>query len=345
MISNNFLSSLALLRQYLAPLKRQLALLSLLLIGVLVLIFRQSWQFDLIGLVYALLMFGIQRAIWPQVVAIANAVRQGYAEQSGFLSERLMGTEDIRANGGETYVMARLYPIMARIIHWRLRDEWMGGLSFTSSYMLYVFALAATLALAGNAYLQGQMSIGTGYLMVYYVGLMESPLKYIRRQISRLQRAYAGIGRINEFFRIEALVQETAVTTLLTSAPTIRFENVAFAYKDRNPNGDDGIRITDYEAPVISGVTFVLEANRILGILGRTGSGKTTLTRLLFRLYDVDAGAIRLDGVDVRDVALSDLRRRVGMVTQEVQLFEATIRDNLTLFRNYDPDETADLHP
>ncbi len=318
---------------------------SLLLIGVLVLIFRQSWLFGLIGLVYALLMFGIQRAIRPQTVKINNAVRQGYAELAGYMGERLPGTEDIRANGGEAYVMARLYPIMARITHWRMRDEWMGGLSFTSSYMLYVFALVVTLALAGNAYVQGRMSIGTVYLMVYYVGLMESPLKYIRRQISKLQRAYAGIGRINEFFEIEAQVQETAVATLPTSAPAIRFENVAFAYKDGNQLSVNSHPITDYRLPitaqtVLSNVTFELGANRILGVLGRTGSGKTTLTRLLFRLYDVDAGAIRLDGVDVRHVALSDLRRHVGMVTQEVQLFAATIRDNLTLFRNYDPAET-----
>ncbi len=311
---------------------------SLLLIGVLVLIFRQSWPFGLIGLVYALLMFGIQAAIRPQVVAAANAVRQEYAVQSGFLGERLLGTEDIRAHGGEAYVMARLYPIMARIIHWRLRDDWLGGLSFASSAMLYVFALVATLGLAANAYRQGQMSIGTVYLMVTYVGLLESPLKYIRRQISKLQRAYAGIGRINEFFQIEARVQETAVTHLPATAPTVQFDGVHFAYKDQlQPISNQSSIINHQSQTVLQNITFELTANRTLGILGRTGSGKTTLTRLLFRLYDVDAGAIRLDGVDVRDVSLSDLRRHVGMVTQEVQLFAATIRDNLTLFANHDP--------
>ena len=77
-----------------------------------------------------------------------------------------------------------------------------------------------------------------------------------------------------------------------------------------------------------------------MGILGRTGSGKTTLTRLLFRLYDVAEGEIRLNGVNIQTVALSDLRQHIGLVTQTVQLFEATIRDNLTLFRNYDPQKT-----
>ncbi|MCP4425794.1 MAG: ABC transporter ATP-binding protein [Chloroflexi bacterium] len=310
---------------------------SLLLIGVLILIFRQSWQFGLIGLVYALLMFGVQRAIRPQVVAVANAVRQGYADMAGFLGERLPGTEDIRANGGEAYVMARFYPIMARITHWRLRDDLLGGLSFTSSYMLYVFALAATLGLAANAFFQGQMSIGTVYVMVYYVGLMESPLKYIRRQISRLQRAYAGIGRINEFFQIEAGVKETAVSQLPDTAPTIRFEGVTFAYKDQLSVNNNQSSVSNLQSQnVLHEVDFELGSCKILGVLGRTGSGKTTLTRLLFRLYDVDAGAIRLDDVNITDAALSDLRRHVGMVTQEVQLFAATVRDNLTLFRNYD---------
>ncbi|NKQ35788.1 MAG: ATP-binding cassette domain-containing protein [Chloroflexi bacterium] len=98
--------------------------------------------------------------------------------------------------------------------------------------------------------------------------------------------------------------------------------------------------MTDNKHPkVLHDISFLLEAGNVLGVLGRTGSGKTTLTRLLFRLYDVDAGAITLDGINVRDVALSDLRQRVGLATPEVQLFEATVRDNLTLFRNYD--ETA----
>jgi ABC-type multidrug transport system fused ATPase/permease subunit len=87
----------------------------------------------------------------------------------------------------------------------------------------------------------------------------------------------------------------------------------------------------------VQDVSFAVPAGRVLGLLGRTGSGKTTLTRLLFRLYDVDSGAITLDGHDIRSVPLARLRRHVGLVTQDVQLFAATVRDNLTLFQNYAP--------
>lgn len=83
---------------------------------------------------------------------------------------------------------------------------------------------------------------------------------------------------------------------------------------------------------VLKGVTFTLEPGETLGVLGRTGSDKTTLIRLLFRLYAATEGAVRFDGVDVREARLDDLRRRVGLVTQDVQLFHGTVRENLSFF-------------
>ena len=91
--------------------------------------------------------------------------------------------------------------------------------------------------------------------------------------------------------------------------------------------------------PVVDHLSFSLPAGQVLGVLGRTGSGKTTLTRLLFRLYDPQSGTVELGGVDIRQTPLRELRRNVAMVTQEVQLFHATIRDNLTFFDTGIPDE------
>jgi len=105
----------------------------------------------------------------------------------------------------------------------------------------------------------------------------------------------------------------------------VLFHNVCFAYDAESE-------------PVIRDLDFRLEAGQVLGLLGRTGSGKTTLTRLLFRLYDPQSGAIALGGVNLKETSLQELRRRVGIVTQEVQLFHATIRENLTLFDETIPD-------
>ena len=154
------------------------------------------------------------------------------------------------------------------------------------------------------------------------------------------------------FLRFEPQVRERVTAVLPHTAPTVQFENVTFAYKDRlgtngrtinnqqsTANGQQS-SIVNRQLSVLNNIDFTLESGRILGVLGRTGSGKTTLTRLLFRLYDVDQGAISLHGINLTSLGLTDLRRQVGMVTQDVQLFEATIRDNLTLFRNYDPTAT-----
>ena len=106
---------------------------------------------------------------------------------------------------------------------------------------------------------------------------------------------------------------------------SVEFDNVAFGYGD--------------EEMVLKNLSFRLEPGRVMGLLGRTGSGKTTITRLLFRLYDPASGEIRLGGSSIKDATLEGLRGRIGMVTQDVQLFAASVRDNLTLFDGSVPDE------
>ncbi len=105
----------------------------------------------------------------------------------------------------------------------------------------------------------------------------------------------------------------------------VSFQNVSFRYEDEQTSSSSPDQ-------VLCDVSFQLAPGQVLGILGRTGSGKSTLARLLVRLYDPTQGAIRLNGLDVRQVRLDELRDRVGMVTQDVQLFQASIRDNLTFF-------------
>jgi len=104
--------------------------------------------------------------------------------------------------------------------------------------------------------------------------------------------------------------------------------------------GEEGLIDLDaIKEMVLCNIEFRLKPGRVLGLLGRTGSGKTTITRLLFRLYDPDAGCIRLGGEDLRNLHIQELRRSVGMVTQNIQLFHATVRENLTFFDESIPDE------
>jgi ABC-type multidrug transport system fused ATPase/permease subunit len=338
------------LTEYFSQITIQVIGNTLLAVGIIILLFREDWRVGLIGMGYGLFVFLLLRLAEKYVVAFWRQVSQAYAELFGFLEERMGGLEDIRANGGEGYVIARLYPLLRATYRARIRAEVSGSVSFVIGFFIYVLSLLATLALGALRFQEGLITIGTLFLLTYYMGQLERPFDAIRRHIADLQRAYASIGRIAELFQNHPHVQEKITATAPRLAPTISFANVSFAYTDglngnqysvnSNQYSVDGGQspVSSLQSPnVLKEITFQLEAGRTLGLLGRTGSGKTTMTRLLFRLYDVDEGAICLDGHDLRAMGLSDLRQHVGIVTQDVQLFTATVRDNLTLFQNYNP--------
>ncbi len=322
----------------------------LLVLGIIALIFVADWRVGLVALGYAVIMVTLLRAIQERMVKLYTSISRAIAELFGFLEEHITGTEDVVPNGGSSYVMARLYPLLNTHAHLTRRTYTLSSVVGATSTLLFVVALAGSMGLAALAYRAGAMTIGAVFTLVYYVGLLESPLDAVRRHLSNIQRALAGVNRTREFFELRPDVIDppaAEATSLRDAPPALRFEGVSFAYKDRRMAGD-AQPATNGEAAgeassnvVLHDITLNLTPGRVLGVLGRTGSGKTTLTRLLFRLYDVDAGAITLDGTDVRAVRLGELRRRVGLVTQDVQLFAASVRDNLTLFGDGDAARTV----
>jgi len=180
-------------------------------------------------------------------------------------------------------------------------------------------AYAIGLGLGAFLFERHQITLGTAYLIVFYIGMLAAPLDTIRFQIQNLQQASASIGRVDTLLHTESALPAGGVATLSAGPLEVCFDRITFSY-------EDGER-------VLRDLSFSLDPGRTLGLLGRTGSGKTTITRLLARLYDPVSGSVRLDGVDVRDLSTDSLRRGVGMVSQDVQLFRASVRDNLTFFQ------------
>jgi ABC-type multidrug transport system fused ATPase/permease subunit len=133
------------------------------------------------------------------------------------------------------------------------------------------------------------------------------------------------IVRIQDLFNTHRQLDDGPGRSFSTGALAVEFERVSFGYLN------DRMVLTD--------LSFSLRPGVVLGLLGRTGSGKTTLSRLLFRLYDPTTGVVKLDGVDLRQARVVDVRRHVALVPQEVHLFHASLRHNLTLFDETIPDE------
>jgi ABC-type multidrug transport system fused ATPase/permease subunit len=150
------------------------------------------------------------------------------------------------------------------------------------------------------------------------------------------QKAAAGIHRVQSLLDRQTRLPRTGTEPLPSGPLSVDLDHIDFSYReDEDPHGTpdgDGSGTGGAAERVLHDVTLSLGPGRVLGLLGRTGSGKTTLARLLTRLYDPEAGAVRLGGIDTRAADIHSLRRSVGMVTQDVQLFAASVRDNLTFF-------------
>jgi ATP-binding cassette subfamily B protein/ATP-binding cassette subfamily C protein len=158
-------------------------------------------------------------------------------------------------------------------------------------------------------------------MTLLYGEMVVWPIRTIAQEIDQLQQATAGIVRVAEIMAIKSRLVD-GTQEMPAQAPAIAFDRITFAYPDEEVD----------KHPVLRDVSFVIPPQKVVGLLGRTGSGKSTLIRLLFRLYDVNAGEIRFDQAPIRDFTLASLRQHVGLVTQDVQLFYATVRDNLTFF-------------
>ena len=289
-----------------------------LLAGVVIMVSREDWRIGAALTVFIVIAFGIYNFIRSIAVPAYTAEREGYSKLYGFIEERLIGIEDIRTNGGDAYTMDRFYDVNSDAYRQVLRSQIMGEIVQAITRIMFALGLAISMGMGIYLYREGGFTIGTVFLVVQYTAMLRHPLDQIGRQLNDLQRATAGLQRIEALQRTTSRIQDGTETLPTSGAISIEFDDVTFNYIE----GD----------PVLKKVSFNLAPGKVLGLLGRTGSGKTTITRLLFRLYEPNMGEIRLGGMSIAKVQLDNLRQHVGLVTQDVQLFYATVRDNITLF-------------
>jgi ABC-type multidrug transport system fused ATPase/permease subunit len=180
----------------------------------------------------------------------------------------------------------------------------------------------------GRFLLRDLVSLGTLIAFINLIRMFYEPLMDLSEKYNILQSAMAGAERVFHLLDTEARIPEPAAPVAIGKVQgRIEFDRVSFAYKPGEP--------------VLKDLSFTVEAGETVAIVGYTGAGKTTITSLLTRMWDVQEGAIRLDGVDIRDLPTAVLRRRVQSVLQDVFLFSGTIEDNIRLGSDI-PDEEVE---
>lgn len=293
-----------------------------LLVGILILLFLEDWRIGTAFLVFVIVVASVLSKSVAITAPMWKAQRQASSELYGYLEERLGGTEDIRASGAVSYVLRGLQRAIQQLFR-ASRKAFIASVALNWGFTEGVLALGSVMALGlgGWLMLRDEITIGSVYLVFHYNTMLQWPLNQLARQLRDLQSATGSIERIQELFDTAPKVAEPPPedAVVLPDGPlSVAFEAVDFGYED------DGL--------VLKSLSWALTPGDVVGILGRTGSGKTTITRLLCRLYDPRRGHVLVGDVALAKVPITDLRHRVGIVTQDVQLFHASVRDNLTLF-------------
>ena len=302
-----------------------------LVIGILVMLWLESWIVGLTVTAFTLLAVGAMSAFHRIAVPWWKAVRATAAEAFGFVGEVVEGTEDIAANGAGPYMEERFTEIQRKWLPQTIRS-WMGWATmWSTTIVLYGLSTSIVFVLGSWLFGVGTLTIGSVYLVFHYVEMTRHPMEQIRAQMEDLQKAGAAIARVDELMTTETKLKAEGNQFIGSGALSVAFDDVSFSYDDATDGKTSEIVLTD--------VNFEIGAGRVVGLLGRTGSGKSTIARLVTRLYEPQDGTVRLDGVATWDAHVSEFRKRVGMVTQDVQLFRASIRDNLTFFNDDIPEE------
>jgi ATP-binding cassette subfamily B protein len=298
----------------------------ILLAGIIILLFREDWRIGLGLSIFAVIAIIILWKIESYAVPNWVEARKIEAKFFGFIGEQITSTEDTKSSGAISYVMYRFFQFLREWYPIRKKASMMYCLMWTTTLSMFALGYAVAFGIGGYLWQKGIISIGTVYLIINYTDLMSRPIEQIRTQLEELQKAGASIIRIEELFSLQSKLIDGNEAIIAEGPLFVEVENLNFEY--------------DADAPVLNHVSFKLKPGKTLGLLGRTGSGKTTLARLIVRLYDPTQGVVKLGGQRLCSLRLTDLRNRIAYVTQDVQLFHATVRDNLSFFNPYISDES-----
>lgn len=251
-----------------------------------------------------------------RVIRKSEAVQKQLSEISSFVQELFSGIRVVKAYNREKYTNEKFRDI-SRVYQERNIEMFkINSLFFPMIVMLIGLSTLIAVYIGGNKVYAGEITTGIIAEFILYVGLLTWPVASMGWVTSIIQRAAASQSRINEFLK-----QKPEIVNLQPDESDINgdisFENVSFSYPDSS-------------AEVLRNVSFSINHGTSLAIVGRTGSGKSTIAALLARLYDCSSGDIKIDGKTIKSVNLSSLRTSIGYVPQEVFLFSDTIANNIS---------------
>jgi ABC-type multidrug transport system fused ATPase/permease subunit len=286
-------------------------------ISVTIVLLVFNWKLALIAL-----------AITPVLVAVAyryshvthptlREVQQKLADVATVAEENIVGVHVVKSFAQEPQESAKFHARSEAVFQQTVKANRQRALYVPFISWVPLLAQGAVLLVGARMVTSGELSVGGFVAFNLYLGMLVMPLRSLGMWIGQAQRATASGERIFQVMdEPEEIAERPDAVELPPGGGDLRFEDVRFEYIAGRP--------------VLDGVTLDVPAGRTIALIGQTGSGKTTLTSLVPRFYDTTGGRVLVDGVDIRDVTLTSLRRAIGVISQDPFLFSASVRENIT---------------
>lgn len=286
------------------------------ILTAVVMMFYINWKMALVAILMIPASFLISRGIIKISQKYFQSMQNALGDLNGFVQENMTGFAVLKAYGREKQTLENFKKVNYSVRNYGFKASFISGLMMPLVSLTAYIAYIAMAVMGGHYVIAGVIAVGQLQAFIQYIWQVSQPLGNITQLSSVLQAASAASRRVFEILdEPEEGVNQENLPLPVPVEGNVTFENVAFSYDPKNP--------------LITDLSFEVKAGQTVAVVGPTGAGKTTLINLLMRFYDVDAGAIKIDGVDTKLMTRSDVRSVFGMVLQDAWLYEGTIADNI----------------
>jgi subfamily B ATP-binding cassette protein MsbA len=286
------------------------------IIGIVGMLFYLNWKFTLITLV----VFPL--AVWPitkfgkRIKASAVNVQEKMGDMTSILNETFNGIRIVKAFGMEKYERKKFSDELHRLFDWTMKGVRAYNLSSPTKETIGALGIAALVWVAGSAVVNKALTTGTFFAFMVGLTQLYPQIKKMNDMNNVIQQALAASERVFSIIDTKPdVVEDKQAVAMDDFKDTIAFKNASFEYLEGTP--------------VISNINFNIKKGQVFAVVGPSGAGKSTLADLLARFYDVNAGVITIDGIDIKKIKIDSIRNMIGIVTQETILFNDSVKNNI----------------
>jgi ATP-binding cassette subfamily B protein len=286
------------------------------IVAIFIIMFTLDWKLSLFALLPMPVMVAVSMTIWPKIGRRWYQQWRSIFRLNTLVGDSLQGIRVVKAFGREQEERSRYAEANVDVVRYNIRMEGLWQFMFPAFNLIAGVGTLLIWYSGGNKVLAGEMQLGVLMALVAYLGMLFGPLQWVSQMINWASNAMAAAHRVFEIMDTPSEVPDVREPAPLgVIQGDVVFEKVTYGYEKHHP--------------VLKEIDLQVKAGEMIGLVGHSGAGKSTFINLLCRFYDTDEGDIRIDGVPIRSIGQSDLRRQIGVVLQETFLFDGSIADNI----------------